>query len=168
MAPRPSWRGYLRLSLVTCPVAMLPATSEAEKVRFHTLMPEMVSAAEGGWRSCTRAAMCSRAVDAAGWPMRANRRTRGIELSANRRRSGCGSAAHRASSSSFRRSRPGCTGGPMVGCSIRPQPHRSAGALWSTTTCVGTIPVFCATRASLGGSPDRGGAALSATRAAVE
>src|SRR3954468_14446320 len=37
MAPRPSWRGYLRLSLVTCPVAMLPATSDAEKVRFHTL-----------------------------------------------------------------------------------------------------------------------------------
>ena len=37
MAPWPSWRGYLRLSLVTCPVAMLPATSEAEKVRFHTL-----------------------------------------------------------------------------------------------------------------------------------
>src|SRR6201982_1262570 len=37
MAPRPSWRGYLRLSLVTCPGAMLPATSEAEKVRFHTL-----------------------------------------------------------------------------------------------------------------------------------
>jgi hypothetical protein len=27
----------LKLSLVTCPVAMLPATSEAEKVRFHTL-----------------------------------------------------------------------------------------------------------------------------------
>jgi non-homologous end joining protein Ku len=37
MAPRPSWRGYLMLSLVTCPVAMLPATSSAEKVRFHTL-----------------------------------------------------------------------------------------------------------------------------------
>src|SRR4051794_27820298 len=37
MVPRPSWRGYLRLSLVTCPVAMLPATSDAEKVRFHTL-----------------------------------------------------------------------------------------------------------------------------------
>jgi DNA end-binding protein Ku len=37
MAPRPSWNGYLKLSLVTCPVAMLPATSEAEKVRFHTL-----------------------------------------------------------------------------------------------------------------------------------
>jgi DNA end-binding protein Ku len=37
MAPRPSWHGFLKLSLVTCPVAMMPATSEAEKVRFHTL-----------------------------------------------------------------------------------------------------------------------------------
>jgi DNA end-binding protein Ku len=34
---RPYWRGYLKLSLVTCPVAMSPATSESEKVRFHTL-----------------------------------------------------------------------------------------------------------------------------------
>src|SRR6218665_2676663 len=38
MAPRrPYWKGYLKLSLVTCPVAMTPATSESEKVRFHTL-----------------------------------------------------------------------------------------------------------------------------------
>jgi DNA end-binding protein Ku len=37
MAPRSFWKGYLKLSLVTCPVAMLPATSEAEKVHFHTL-----------------------------------------------------------------------------------------------------------------------------------
>lgn len=37
MAPRSFWKGYLKLSLVTCPVAMMPATSEAEKVRFHTL-----------------------------------------------------------------------------------------------------------------------------------
>jgi DNA end-binding protein Ku len=37
MALQPSWNGYLKLSLVTCPVAMLPATSAAEKVRFHTL-----------------------------------------------------------------------------------------------------------------------------------
>ena len=38
MAPRrPYWRGYLKLSLVTCPVAMTPATSESKKVRFHTL-----------------------------------------------------------------------------------------------------------------------------------
>jgi DNA end-binding protein Ku len=37
MAPRPFWRGYLKLSLVTCPVAMAPATSDNQKVRFHTL-----------------------------------------------------------------------------------------------------------------------------------
>ena len=37
MAPRNFWKGYLKLSLVTCPVAMTPATSEAEKVRFHSI-----------------------------------------------------------------------------------------------------------------------------------
>ena len=40
MAPRTFWKGYLKLSLVTCPVAMSPATSEGEKVRFHTLNRE--------------------------------------------------------------------------------------------------------------------------------
>ncbi len=37
MAPRPFWKGYLKLSLVTCPVALTPATTDADKVRFHTL-----------------------------------------------------------------------------------------------------------------------------------
>ncbi|MGO6810149.1 Ku protein [Rhizobium ruizarguesonis] len=37
MAPKYYWKGYLKLSLVTCPVAMTPATSESEKIRFHTL-----------------------------------------------------------------------------------------------------------------------------------
>jgi DNA end-binding protein Ku len=37
MALRPYFRGYLKLSLVTCPVQMTPATTESEKVRFHTL-----------------------------------------------------------------------------------------------------------------------------------
>lgn len=37
MAPRTFWKGYLKLSLVTCPVEMMPATSESGKVRFHTL-----------------------------------------------------------------------------------------------------------------------------------
>ena len=37
MAPRAFWKGYLKLSLVTCPVAMMPATTESEKVRFRTL-----------------------------------------------------------------------------------------------------------------------------------
>jgi DNA end-binding protein Ku len=35
--PRPFWKGYLKLSLVTCAVELRPATSEAERVRFHTL-----------------------------------------------------------------------------------------------------------------------------------
>jgi DNA end-binding protein Ku len=37
MAPRSFWKGYLKLSLVTCRVAMLPTVSEAEKISFHTL-----------------------------------------------------------------------------------------------------------------------------------
>ncbi|MBB3236291.1 Ku protein [Phyllobacterium endophyticum] len=37
MAPRSFWKGYLKLSLVTCPVAMVPATTDNEKVKFHTL-----------------------------------------------------------------------------------------------------------------------------------
>lgn len=35
MAPRANWKGFLRLSLVTCPVALFPATSESEKVSFN-------------------------------------------------------------------------------------------------------------------------------------
>jgi DNA end-binding protein Ku len=37
VAPRSFWKGYLKLSLVTCPVAMMPAITDSEKVRFHTL-----------------------------------------------------------------------------------------------------------------------------------
>src|SRR2546430_2059304 len=37
MAPRANWEGFLRLSLVTCPVALYPATSESEKVSFNQL-----------------------------------------------------------------------------------------------------------------------------------
>jgi len=40
MAARPSWEGHLRLSLVTCPVALWPATSEAETVRFNMINPK--------------------------------------------------------------------------------------------------------------------------------
>jgi DNA end-binding protein Ku len=35
MAPRANWKGFLRLSLVTCPVALYPATSDADKVSFN-------------------------------------------------------------------------------------------------------------------------------------
>src|SRR5436309_8780142 len=37
MAPRANWKGFLRLSLVTCPVALYPAAAETEKVAFHQL-----------------------------------------------------------------------------------------------------------------------------------
>jgi DNA end-binding protein Ku len=40
MPVRPYWKGYLKLSLVTCPVRMMPAISDNEKVRFHTLNRE--------------------------------------------------------------------------------------------------------------------------------
>ena len=35
MAPRANWKGFLRLSLVTCPIALFPATSESEKISFN-------------------------------------------------------------------------------------------------------------------------------------
>ncbi|KAB2654798.1 Ku protein [Brucella anthropi] len=35
--PHAFWKGYLKLSLVTCAVEIMPATIESEKVRFHTL-----------------------------------------------------------------------------------------------------------------------------------
>lgn len=40
MAVRPSWEGHLRLSLVTCPVALYAATTEAETIRFNLINPE--------------------------------------------------------------------------------------------------------------------------------
>jgi DNA end-binding protein Ku len=40
MAPRAYWKGFLRLSLVSCPVLLYPATTEREKVRFHQINKE--------------------------------------------------------------------------------------------------------------------------------
>jgi DNA end-binding protein Ku len=37
MAPRAYWKGFLRLSLVTCPVALYPATSDADKISFNQI-----------------------------------------------------------------------------------------------------------------------------------
>jgi DNA end-binding protein Ku len=37
VAPRAYWKGYLRLSLVSCPIQLFPATSEREKIRFHQI-----------------------------------------------------------------------------------------------------------------------------------
>lgn len=37
MAPRASWKGHLRLSLVSCAVKMFPATSTSERISFNQL-----------------------------------------------------------------------------------------------------------------------------------
>jgi DNA end-binding protein Ku len=37
VAARAYWKGYLKLSLVTCPVALYPASSQSEKTRFHQI-----------------------------------------------------------------------------------------------------------------------------------
>ncbi|MDZ4373130.1 MAG: Ku protein [Phenylobacterium sp.] len=40
MAPRPIWQGHLKLSLVTCPVALYTATSSSGNVRFNLINPK--------------------------------------------------------------------------------------------------------------------------------
>ena len=40
MAARPTWQGHLKLSLVTCPVALYTATSASSNVSFHLINPE--------------------------------------------------------------------------------------------------------------------------------
>jgi DNA end-binding protein Ku len=37
MAPRPYWKGYLKLSLVSCPIALYAASSSAERVSFNRI-----------------------------------------------------------------------------------------------------------------------------------
>ena len=37
MAPRASWKGFLRISLVTCPIALFPATSSSERISFNRI-----------------------------------------------------------------------------------------------------------------------------------
>ncbi|KAK0362345.1 non-homologous end joining protein Ku [Brevundimonas aurantiaca] len=40
MAARPTWQGHLKLSLVTCPVALYTATASNAHVSFHLINPE--------------------------------------------------------------------------------------------------------------------------------
>lgn len=40
MAPRAYWKGYLKLSLVSCPIALYPATSSSERVSFNRINRE--------------------------------------------------------------------------------------------------------------------------------
>src|ERR1700712_1930791 len=40
MAPRPNWKVYLKLSLVSCAVDLYPATTTSDRVRFNILNRE--------------------------------------------------------------------------------------------------------------------------------
>jgi DNA end-binding protein Ku len=37
---RPSWNGHLRLSLVSCPIGLVPATTEVERIKLNQLNPK--------------------------------------------------------------------------------------------------------------------------------
>ena len=52
MAPRANWKGYLRLSLVSCPVALYPASSLSEKGEFQSHQPENGQPIETTERRC--------------------------------------------------------------------------------------------------------------------
>lgn len=73
MAPRPYWKGYLKLSLVTAPVSLAPAVSDREKIRFHTV------------NSTTGNRVRSQYVDAVtGEPVSDEDETRGYEVEKER------------------------------------------------------------------------------------
>lgn len=50
---RPVWEGHLRLSLVTCPVALFKATSEGGGVHFHLLHPQSHNRVKQAWKDPT-------------------------------------------------------------------------------------------------------------------
>jgi DNA end-binding protein Ku len=49
MPQRSYWKGYLKLSLVTCPVQMMPATSEGGRIRFRTLNAKTLHPVTSRW-----------------------------------------------------------------------------------------------------------------------
>jgi len=46
MAPRPNWKGFLKLSLVSCGVSMYPATSTSQRIHFNIINKETLLAAQ--------------------------------------------------------------------------------------------------------------------------
>ena len=69
MAPRSFWKGYLKLSLVTCRVAMTPATSDREKVRFHTLNRETGNRVESRYVDAETGKPVKEGDEAKGYPV---------------------------------------------------------------------------------------------------
>jgi DNA end-binding protein Ku len=72
MAPRANWKGYLKLSLVSCPIAIYPATSASERVSFRQV------------NKSTGNRLKQQLVDAGtGEPVEADEKGRGYEIGKN-------------------------------------------------------------------------------------
>jgi non-homologous end joining protein Ku len=72
MAPRANWKGYLRLSLVSCPIALYPASSLSEKVSFNR-----INRKTGYWRRYLAGDCASE------WATRARRSLKFCEIQLN-------------------------------------------------------------------------------------
>jgi non-homologous end joining protein Ku len=48
MPGRAHWKGYLKLSLVSCPIALYPATSAVERISFRQINKRIPPAASAG------------------------------------------------------------------------------------------------------------------------
>jgi DNA end-binding protein Ku len=68
MAPRPYWKGYLKLSLVNCPVALSPATTSSGRVRFHVLNRETGNRVSSRYIDAATGAPVSEDDQAKGYP----------------------------------------------------------------------------------------------------
>lgn len=55
MAPRPNWKGYLKLSLVSCPIALYPATSASERISFRQINKKTGRDPQSGRQTCSSA-----------------------------------------------------------------------------------------------------------------
>src|SRR3954451_22168563 len=72
MAPRPHWKGYLKLLLVSCPIALYPAVNAAERISFRQVNRQ------------TGNRLRQQLVDAVtGEPVQAHDKTRGYEVGEN-------------------------------------------------------------------------------------
>jgi hypothetical protein len=103
MAPRANWKGYLRLSLVSCPIALYPASSLREKVGFNRINRKT------GNRLTTGRGFPRPATSSHGRTLREARRSAKANISLSKTRSSrpfrLKARAPSTSTSSFRRAR---------------------------------------------------------------
>jgi non-homologous end joining protein Ku len=64
MAARALWKGYLRLSLVSCPIALYPAVSPAERISFRQINKETGNRLRQNSSTMSLARSCNRTTRA--------------------------------------------------------------------------------------------------------